>query len=123
MNELSLTIPLEPPSGNHYKSYRVIPGKKGAFVSWYLTTKAKEWNALVEVLARGQKVEGKVHEIHYTVYQGHGSRGDVDNYAKTIFDSLVRAGVIKTDASFVYYSGRKMRDRENPRTEIVIRAV
>lgn len=119
MIELSLTIPLEPPSGNHYKSYRVI----GKFVSWYLTKEAKGWHSAVAVIANGRGVSGKAHHIAYTVYQGAGSRGDVDNYAKVILDALVKAGVLKTDASVIEMNARKQRDRENPRTEILIRAV
>lgn len=119
MTELALTIPIEPPSGNHYKSYRVI----GNFVSWYLTKDAKAWHAAVATIASGREVTGKAHEIAYTVYQGSGSRGDVDNYAKVILDALVRAQVLKTDASVIDMHASKRRDRDNPRTEILIRAV
>lgn len=119
MNELKLTIPLEPPSGNHYKTIRVI----GNHASWYLTPKAKEWLRVVAMFAGTHVVSGDAHEITYTVYQGHGSRGDVDNYAKCILDALVRAGVLKTDASVVSLHAHKRRDRLNPRTEIHIREV
>lgn len=132
MNELILTIPIEPPSGNHYKSFRVI----GKHASWYLTKQAKAWHEEVAFAAK-QKigcwtadgscdcriVTGKAHEITYTVYQGSGSRGDVDNYAKCILDSLVKAGVLKSDASVVSLHAHKVRDRDNPRTEIHIKEV
>ena len=113
---MKLTIPMEPPSGNHYKSFRVI----GKHASWYLTPAAKAWHNTVAVIAQGQVVEGASHEIDYTVFQGAGSRGDVDNYAKVILDGLVRAGVLKSDASVVALHCYKRRDRENPRTEITI---
>jgi Holliday junction resolvase RusA-like endonuclease len=130
MNELNLTIPLEPPSGNHYKTFRVVSGPKGAFVSWYLTSKAKMWNSAVEGIVAirdfsevaGVRLCDK-HAITYTVYQGRGSRGDVDNYAKCILDALVKAGVLKSDASVVDLHAHKRRDRLNPRTEIHIREV
>ena len=125
MTELSLTIPFEPPSGNHYKSFRVI----GKHASWYLTKEAKAWHATVHDWARcwhgieTPLVTGKAHEITYKVYQGSGSRGDVDNYAKVILDGLVKAGVLKSDASVVAMHAYKFRDRENPRTEIHVRAI
>ncbi len=119
MSKLTLTIPMEPPSGNHYKSYRVI----GKHVSWYLTPLAKAWHRAVAVVAGGQEVVGTAHEITYTVYQGHGSRGDVDNYAKCVQDALVKAGVLKSDASIVAMHAYKKRDRENPRTEIHLEAI
>ena len=132
MTELSLTIPMEPPSGNHYKSFRVI----GKHASWYLTKEAKSWIteiALASFQAVGcytadgscdcRQVSGKAHEVTYAVYQGSGSRGDVDNYAKVILDGLVKAGVLKSDASVVAMHAYKFRDRENPRTEITVRAI
>ncbi len=119
MTELSLTVQMEPPSGNHYKSFRVT----GKHASWYLTREAKAWHTAVAVISRGGMVSGNAHEITYTVYQGLGSRGDVDNYAKVILDGLVRAGVLKSDASVVSMHAHKLRDRSNPRTEIHVRSL
>lgn len=119
MTELSLAIPMEPPSGNHYKSFRII----GKHATWYLTKEAKAWHATVYDYAARQMVSGDAHEITYTVHQGHGSRGDVDSYAKVILDSLVRAGVLKSDASVVSLHAHKLCDREYPRTEIHIRSI
>jgi Holliday junction resolvase RusA-like endonuclease len=119
MRELRLVIPMEPPSGNHYKNFRVI----GKHASWYLTPLAKSWIRAVAAIAGASMVSGDAHEITYTVYQGHGSRGDVDNYAKCILDALVKAGVLKSDASVVDLHAHKRRDRMNPRTEITIREV
>jgi Holliday junction resolvase RusA-like endonuclease len=119
VSEVVLTIPMEPPSSNHYKRYRVI----GKHASWYLTAKAKGWHQAVAIIAAGQSAVGSKHEISYTVFQGTGSRGDVDNYAKCILDALVKAGVLKSDASVVDLHAYKRRDRENPRTEIRIKEV
>lgn len=114
---LVLTIPLEPPSGNHYKK----PSRRGKFLIFYYTPEAVAWYAAVAEFARGLTVDGKAHEVTYTVYQGTGSRGDVDNYAKVILDGLVKAGVLKSDASVVAMHAYKFRDRSNPRTEIIVR--
>lgn len=132
MKELTLTVPIEPPSGNHYKSFRVI----GRHASWYLTKEAKAWHVEVYMAAAAasncytkdgsckcRMVTGTAHEITYTVYQGAGSRGDVDNYAKVILDGLVKAGALKSDASVVAMHAYKKRDRGNPRTEITVRAI
>ena len=116
MKELSLSIPMEPPSGNSYVRHT----RDGRH---YLTSKSKDWYKAVAIIAAGNQVSGKAHEITYTVYQGFGSKGDVDNYAKTILDGLTKAGVLKSDASVVSLHCHKLRDRERPRTEIYIKEV
>jgi Holliday junction resolvase RusA-like endonuclease len=116
MIELRLTIPLEPPTVNHYVKHTRM-GRH------YITKQAQDWLKTVSLFANGMHVEGKEHFISYTVYQGHGSRGDVDNYAKCVIDSLVKAGVLKTDSSVIEMNAKKQRDRDNPRTEILVRAV
>lgn len=116
MSDVFIRIPLEPPTVNHYVKHTRI-GRH------YKTSKATAWLAAVAIYAQGQRIEGKCHEVTYTVYQGHGSRGDVDNYGKCILDSLVDAGVLKSDASVIDLHAYKRRDRENPRTEIRIREV
>lgn len=110
-----MTVPLEPPSGNHY-----VQHSRGRH---FKTKAALAWYDAVAVFAGGRHVPGKTHAVEYTVYQGHGSRGDVDNYAKCILDSLTKAGVLRSDASVVELIGRKQRDRERPRTEILVREI
>jgi crossover junction endodeoxyribonuclease RusA len=114
MTEISLTIPLEPPTVNHYVKH----ARNGRH---YKTKEALSWLSTVTTLAMGQRVDGKSHEVSYVVFQGHGSRGDVDNYAKCILDSLVGAGVLRSDATVIDMRASKRRDRENPRTEIHVR--
>lgn len=126
MSELHMTILMEPPSGNHYKKPRSFAGG----ISWYHTVVAKTWFREVAATADRQRktpddtmVPGKSHFVEYTVYQGAGSRGDVDNYAKCILDALTRSGVLRSDASVVDLICHKRRDRDNPRTEIFIKAL
>lgn len=118
MNELCLTIPLEPPSGNNYVRHT----RTGRH---YKTAEAEAWYGAVSIFAAPHPlpVVGRRHEVEFTVYQGHGSRGDVDNYSKCILDGLVKAGVLLTDATVVRLVCMKARDRENPRTEITVREV
>ena len=127
--EVRLVIPLEPPSGNHYKKVRHIEGHG---LGWYHTKEAKAWFEAVKAIFPASAMLitenhfihcGLQHEVEYTVYQGHGSRGDVDNYAKVILDGLVRAGVLRSDATVVDLICHKRRDRENPRTEIIVRSL
>ena len=116
MNELSLSIPFEPPSVNSYVRHTKL-GRH------YLTSGAKTFQEAVAVIARGEKVSGKAYEVTYVVYQGAKRKGDVDNYAKCILDSLVKAGVIESDALVVSLHCHKLRDRNRPRTEIKVQAI
>ena len=47
------------------------------------------------------------------------ARGDVDNFPKVVLDGLVRAGVIRSDASITYLAVNKERGLE-PKTSIWI---
>jgi Holliday junction resolvase RusA-like endonuclease len=119
LKTFAFTVPLAPPSGNHYKK----PSRRGGFLSFYHTPEAKAWFDAVALVAYGMEVFGTEHAVEYRVYRGKGSRGDLDNYSKCILDGLQRAGVIKNDDTVVEMHGYKFRDRENPRTEIIIRAL
>jgi Holliday junction resolvase RusA-like endonuclease len=85
-----------------------------------LTPEAKAWYDAVATFARGQSVAGDRLRVEFCVYLGKGERGDVDNFCKCILDGLVKAHVIETDDSVVEMHIYKDRDRENPRTEILI---
>ena len=70
MSELRLSIPMLPPSGNHYKTYRIMPPKNGAkaFVSWYLTPEAEDFYQCVSMvvnvaLDRGRLARGHLHRL------------------------------------------------------------
>lgn len=117
MNELRITVPLEPPSVNHYKRLRVI----GKHVSTFVTKEAKVFMSSLAVCAAGRSVNAKQYAVAFRVYQGKKSRGDVDNYSKCVLDGLVHAGVIHSDAAIVDLRISKERDWDNPRTEILVR--
>ena len=78
------------------------------------------WYEAIATPMPGRKWQGRCHSVTYLVYQGHNQKGDVDNYAKCILDSLVRATILKSDASVVEIHGYKFRDKDNPRTEIEV---
>ncbi len=116
MTELTLTIPLVPPSVNHYVRHT----RKGRH---YITREAKAFLAAVEIFAAGRKVAAKAYRVEFTVYLGKGARGDADNYAKCVLDGLAKAGVIHSDAAVAELAVGKRRDWANPRTEITVRAL
>ena len=117
MPELRIEIPGIPPSGNHYKTYRVV----GKHVQWYHTAKAKAWWGTVAVFARGRQLRALYYVVSYVVYFPTARKQDVDNFAKCVLDGLSRAGVIDDDAGVVDLHGYKRLDRANPRTVIVIK--
>lgn len=114
-DELHIVIPLEPPTVNHYKKH-IGRGR------WIVTSQAGAFLDAVAIFARGQQLRAEAYSIAFCVYQGKGSKGDVDNYSKCVLDGLVRAGVIHSDAAVVDLTMSKRRDRENPRTEVWVRA-
>jgi crossover junction endodeoxyribonuclease RusA len=116
VKELKLTIPLEPPSVNHYVKHT----RTGRH---YVTKEATAFMQAVAIIANGRSVAAKAYEVTYTVYQGKGSKGDVANYEKCVGDGLVKAGVIHSDSAITDYHQHKRRDWLNPRTEIHIKEV
>lgn len=117
---LKIVVPMEPPSANHYMKYRVMQSGGKSIVSAYPSAVAKAWWHAVRIYADGQTVEAEQYEVAYVVYQGKGSRGDVDNASKCCLDGIARAGVISNDHYVTAVHGYKFRDRENPRTEIFV---
>jgi Holliday junction resolvase RusA-like endonuclease len=118
---LKIVVGITPPSVNHYMKYRVAPINGHQQVVTYPSKEAKAWWRSIEAAAAGRSIECVEYEVAYVVYQGSGERGDVDNYAKCVLDGLVKAQVFDSDHKVVAVHGYKVRDRENPRTEIFIR--
>jgi len=115
-DSLEFTVPLVPPSVNHYKKPR------GRGHGYYVTAEAEAFKRAVALCARGQSVSAKTYELEARVYLGHKQRGDGDNFWKVISDALVEARCIHSDAAVVTWILHKARDRANPRTEILILA-
>jgi Holliday junction resolvase RusA-like endonuclease len=125
------TVPLTPPSVNHYKKPAILIRGGQRVRTMVLTEEALAYKAAVGVFARGETVApaGKRERdnTHYaltaTVYMGKGERGDGDNHWKLIGDGLVDAGVIHSDAAVSEWHLYVRRDRENPRTVIEVQTV
>ena len=110
---ISGTVRGTPPSVNSY--VRHSHGRH------YRTAKTDDFMQRVAIAFRGKKLSPKARyyvEIH--LYLGKGDRIDVDNAPKTVLDALAKCGAIKSDSQVDSMSITKDRDRENPRTEIVV---
>jgi Holliday junction resolvase RusA-like endonuclease len=110
--QMQIVVPLVPPSVNHYKR----PKASGGF---FLTQEAKNFKAAVASLSRGS-VDAKLYYVRVNIYLGKGDRGDGDNFNKCVGDALVDARIIHSDAKIKKWDVEKFRDREEPRTEILI---
>lgn len=116
MPEIRFTVPLIPPSVNHYVKHT----RKGKH---YVTAEAKAFKDAVAIYGAQARVPGKRHQVDIDIYLPKGMRGDIDNFAKVTLDSLVSAGIIGSDAGVEALSMRRSRDWDNPRTEITVRAL
>lgn len=112
---VSFTIPLVPPSVNHYVKHTRDGGH-------YVTHEALSFKSAVRLFARGRVVTAKKYQIEFMVYLGKGERGDPDNFCKVIGDGLQEAGVIHSDSK-VRWIADTSRDWKNPRTEITVRGI
>jgi len=124
MSELRLEIPLIPPSGNLYKTYRIVFPRNGAkaFVQWHLTPEAEAFYAAVEMIAGGRHISGRSLEMTYIVFLPKRGGADTDNYSKCIWDSLKHARVIEDDRYIDDGHCHRRRDPLNPRTVIIVKS-
>lgn len=113
MKELHFTVPLTPPSVNHYAKHT----RSGRH---YVTKEGKAFKAAVALFARGQRIVARRYEVHLKVYFAAKQKGDVDNLPKCVLDGLTEAGTIDSDAKVYKLTVEKDRDPGNPRTEITI---
>jgi Holliday junction resolvase RusA-like endonuclease len=121
-DSMTITVPLIPPSVNHYKmrTRRGVTFVSDEAKAYKLAVYYHSLRSSTDPLKRFDS--GNL-SVEVTVYQGKGDKGDVDNYAKCVLDGLVEAGVIHSDAAITDLILRKRRDRENPRTEITVTAL
>lgn len=113
---IKIIIPMEPVGVNNYVKHT----RSGRH---YKTALAKSYEEIGSVACRGMRIEGKAYRVGIWIFQGKGSKGDIDNYAKQPLDLLVTCGVIDSDAKVIELHLRKERDWDNPRTEIYIEPI
>lgn len=131
---IAFTVPyLVPPSGNHYKRPCKYKGRDGySHMGFKLTPEAKAFYAATAIFSQHRSVtplsEAERRTVRYGVridiFLPPRARGDFDNFWKCGLDSLVKCGVIHSDAAV---DGEESKcvvhrdDRENPRTEYLIK--
>jgi Holliday junction resolvase RusA-like endonuclease len=127
---VTFTVPLTPPSVNHYTRAVYYRGRDGnPHKGKKLTKAAQAFRDAVAIFAQGRTVAPETdaqrrkvrYEVRVTVYLGPKQRGDADNFLKVAQDALQHCGVIHSDA-FVYESKAIVvkDERTNPRTEFLV---
>lgn len=120
LNIATITVPLTPPSVNHYKIEKVLRNGRRWF---FVTAEAKAFKEALGLLSRRQRIRGKAYKLEVWIYLGYKQRGDGDNFFKVVADGLMEADVIDTDSKIVNWHLYKRRDNAKPRTEIVIEVI
>ena len=118
LKQVDFTVPLVPPSANHYK---VPLWDRRRF---YVTKEAKAFKEAVWACSpRGRRKFKRNQEyfVDLWIYLGKDQRLDSDNGAKCVFDGLQEAGLIHSDAFITEHRIHKRRDWKQPRTEITIK--
>lgn len=83
-----LSIPLVPPSVNHYKT-RFRNGNT------VVSKSALAFKDAIALLIRGKFAQGKTFAVSMTITLGQGDRGDIDNYPKLVMDGLALAAAFR----------------------------
>jgi len=117
--ELRIVLPLVPPSVNHY----VLHTRAGRHYQSKEAVGFKQAIAICGGPALRKWKPGKRdrYTLEVWIYLGFDQRGDGDNFWKVIADGLVGCGAIRSDAAVDHWLLHKGRDRQRPRTEIVVR--
>ena len=108
------TIPMIPPSDNHFK------GRKNV---WEYRELKKQWCDTIMTMCRPRpKIPIQKAVVTITYYFKTKARHDPDNYnGKFIMDGLVQGGIIADDSfDCIELRLRGGYDKANPRTEITI---
>lgn len=95
---LTFSVPLLPPSVNHYKQ----PRRSGG---WYRAAEAIGFIDAVCIFSGKTLVTGATYEVDLTFYLPPSKRSlssnDLDNFLKVSLDSLATAGVIRNDGAIL----------------------
>jgi len=97
MGGLIFTVPLIPPSLNHYKT-RFRNGNT------VVTAESIAFKQSIAIYARGVAISAKTFSVSIKVVLPKGARGDVDNFPKLCLDGLADAGV------FLNRKGKRVSD-------------
>lgn len=123
------TVPLVPPSVNHYYKTCFYTGRDGySHRGKKLTPEAKAFKEAVAIFAQGRTVapvrESERRKAKYRVevhiYLGPNQRLDADNGGKALLDGLTYAGVIHSDTSVDTRLVPHKDERHNPRVQYIV---
>jgi len=91
-NRLIFSIPMLPPSVNHYIEHpaKGIHKKSPAAKAW-----EQDFLAMLPAAARGEYVTGNRFSVTLRFVPGPGDRGDVDNRNKLVLDCCAAAGMFR----------------------------
>lgn len=113
---INFEMPGIPPSVNMYVRHT----KTGRH---YVSADAKNFQTVVGLYSRGKRIRAEEYGVKIVVYLGYKQKGDVDNFAKVVLDSMVKCEVIDSDAKVMVLHLFKFRDRDNPRTDVTVWAI
>jgi len=111
MESIRFTVPLTPPSVNHYKGTN-----RGRY---FVTREATAFKDAMALLAAGRTLDAKHYAVQMAIFLGKGGKGDIDNFPKCVLDGL-KGTVIRSDAQIRRLIIDLDRDWANPRTEIEV---
>jgi Holliday junction resolvase RusA-like endonuclease len=131
---VAFSVPLTPPSVNHYWDDCMYTGKDGyGHRGRKLSPAAKAFKEAVCIFVRqlagtttlspdtDRERRAVKYVVEIDVYLGPKQRGDADNFNKGCLDSLVYAGVIHSDANVATCKTTVHKDdRANPRTQFIV---
>ena len=126
---VSFTVPLLPPSVNHYWKVSMYTGRDGfGHRGRKLTPEAKAWKDAVALCARGCTVAPETpserrkcqYKVVAHVFYGPGDRGDSDNFGKALLDGLTHAGVIHSDTHVDFRVVPHKDTRDDPKTPFTV---
>lgn len=130
---ICFTVPLRVPSVNHLWEPIMYTGKDGyAHRGRKLGKEALAFYAAVSIFARGRTVAPETvkerrkaeYAVQVDVWYGPKQRGDADNQGKALLDSLVKCGMIHSDANVVNFNITVHKDErddpQNPRVQFLV---
>lgn len=130
---ICFTVPLRVPSVNHLWETTMYTGKDGfGHRGRKLSKEAVAFYEGVSIFARRRTVAPATdaerrkakYAVKVNVWYGPKQRGDADNQGKALLDSLVKCGMIHSDANVVNFNITVYKDERgdprNPRIEFQV---
>ena len=127
------TVPLRVPSVNHLWETTMYTGKDGyGHRGRKLSKEAKAFYEAVGLFAQHRTVAPATdaerrkcqYKVKVEVWYGPKQRGDADNQGKALLDSLVKCGMIHSDANVTTFNINVHKDERddprNPRVQFLV---